>query len=117
MRDEMLKIRMSGGELAVIRRKAEAEGRKLSDFVRSVALSVANGEKAYLSTEDRQIYIAMLHQLTGVATNLNQIARQLNTAAVMGADIAAEMPADVFAALAADVKPLMVDLRKIVARG
>lgn len=112
----MLKIRVSGGELAVIRRGAEAEGRKVSDFVRTVALSVANGE-TYLTADDRQIYIAMLHQLTGMATNLNQIARQLNTAALQGADLAAEVPPEVFAALAADVKPLMADLRKRVARG
>lgn len=67
-------VRLTPGELAVIRGKARAAGMPVSTYLREVAL----GKK--VRVRPGQVRRDAVYQLIKVGTNINQLARAANTA-------------------------------------
>lgn len=72
-RDKILRIRMSASELFLIRSKARDAGMRVSTWIRQASRSARIMPR--WSTEQMQL----LRMLSGMANNLNQLAKQANS--------------------------------------
>jgi hypothetical protein len=98
-RDQQFKLYFTAGELAIIKRRAEALGMRPVHFGRAVLL--ADGYAGVQSEQAISAARLVLAQLARLGNNLNQMVRHLH---------ATGDP------LPADLEPLLTDIRSIVTR-
>lgn len=72
-REKILRIRMSATEIFLVRSKARGAGMRASTWIRSAARSAIIAPR--WSAEQMQL----LRMLSGIANNLNQLAKQANS--------------------------------------
>lgn len=86
-RENVAHIRFSDEEMRAVEGAAERAGLSVSGFVRSLSLEGA-GVRPFMSSEDQAIIEMLVRDMRVVGSNLNQIARALNTARpVAGPDL------------------------------
>ncbi len=77
---DQIKVRLTADEKAGIRRRCREEGfRTLSDFVRSRLMKKRQTKHIEVSKEFIEAFRTLDYDLVKIGTNLNQIARRLNT--------------------------------------
>lgn len=113
MKDEVIRLRVSGGVRAAIEHAAARDGVNVSRFVRRSALNVA-ARRPVLSAEEHADLVELVHQVYKSGVNLNQIAYDLNHSAAHptpGATIEQIGAAlDAHNAILARVQPFIEDL-------
>lgn len=75
-KDVVIRLRVDKQELFVLRHKAKQAGQNLSDYIRKAATS--GTIRARVTQEQMEV----IRKLVGVSTNLNQLAREFNRAAM-----------------------------------
>lgn len=75
-KDVVIRLRVDKQELLVLRHKAKQAGQNLSDYIRRAA--IYGTVRARVTQEQMD----MIRKLVGVSTNLNQLAREFNRAAM-----------------------------------
>ncbi|WP_198031728.1 plasmid mobilization relaxosome protein MobC [Bradyrhizobium sp. Ec3.3] len=99
-RNKQLKLYFTAGELASIEKRAQALGMRPVHFGRAVLLS--DGRIVIPRDHDADARRQVLSHLSRLGNNLNQMVRHLH---------ATGDP------LPADLEPLLIDIRRIIARG
>lgn len=90
-KDKVVRMRLSADELAAIEKAASAADMTMSAFMRSLLLEGA-GVQPMLSGEDRTVMGLLADEMRAVGSNLNQLARSLNTGgAIRSADVDANI--------------------------
>jgi Xaa-Pro aminopeptidase len=77
-KDKVVRMRLSADELASIEKAAAAADMTMSAFLRSLLLEGA-GVQPLLAAEDRTVMGFLADEMRVVGTNLNQVARELNS--------------------------------------
>lgn len=90
-KDKVVRMRLSADELAAIEKAASAANMTMSAFLRSLLLEGA-GVQPLLAEEDRVVMGFLADEMRGVGTNLNQLARAMNSGrSVQAADLQANV--------------------------
>lgn len=90
-KDKVVRMRLSADELAAIERAALAADMTMSAFLRSLLLEGA-GVRPFLAEEDRVVMGFLADEMRAVGSNLNQLARAMNSARLgQGADLQASI--------------------------
>ncbi|MGO4560182.1 MobC family plasmid mobilization relaxosome protein [Mesorhizobium sp. 2RAF21] len=77
-KDKVVRMRLSADELAAIEKAASAAEMTMSAFLRSLLLEGA-GIQPLLAEQDRTVMGFLADEMRAVGTNLNQMARALNS--------------------------------------
>jgi hypothetical protein len=77
-KDKVVRTRMSGDECEAIEKAAQAAGMTVSAFLRSLVLEGA-GVQPLLAERDRKVMGFLANEMRTVGTNLNEVARALNS--------------------------------------
>jgi len=77
-KDKVVRTRMSGDEYEAIEKAAQAAGMTVSAFLRSLVLEGA-GVQPLLAERDRKVMGFLADEMRTVGTNLNEVARALNS--------------------------------------
>lgn len=80
-RDRIAHIRFSPAEFDALERAASVAGMTVSAFVRSLSMEGA-GVRPFLGEEDRAVLGLLADGMRAIGSNLNQIARAINTGRV-----------------------------------
>lgn len=111
-KDKVVRMRLSADELVAIENAASAADMTMSAFLRSLLLEGA-GVRPLLAEDDRTVMGFLADEMRAVGTNLNQMARALNSGgAVRPADLDANI-AEVQVVVAA----VLSELRTLAKRG
>jgi uncharacterized protein (DUF1778 family) len=90
-KDKVVRMRLSADELASIEQAAQAADLTVSSFLRSLLLEGA-GVQPLLAEQDRMVMGFLADEMRAVGSNLNQLARVMNSArSVQGADLQASV--------------------------
>lgn len=81
-KDKVVRTRLSGDEYAAVETAANAAGMTVSAFLRSLLLEGA-GVQPMLAEQDRTVMGLLADEMRAVGTNLNQMARALNSGATI----------------------------------
>lgn len=90
-KDKVVRMRLSADALAAIEQAAQAADLTVSSFLRSLLLEGA-GVQPLLAEQDRMVMGFLADEMRAVGSNLNQLARAMNSArSVQGADLQASV--------------------------
>jgi transposase len=112
-RTQRVEVRLTSFEEKSLQELAEEAGLSLSDFIRREAL----GSKPRLqkADPDRAIFIKSLAELGKIGSNVNQLAKAINTDLAKG--VKASVPGDAITAAMASVQSLSAHLINTLANG